>query len=362
MTKKNLSTNVSLSPGIRTKRAFLEALLVHLGLVFALILFVSQGYKHLENKVTSIVNIQINDHGIISKAEKFSKGTLKKLEDSGLAVLATLRPTWAKRESIIAEPNTSYFSDRSIQNLSWTDRILNPKRQKELQRQYEDMNRDYDMRMKYGLMDDIHRIGYFNQTAGFSNNVMGQIRGYQVENGRETMISTANRMASQNDEIKDIVKAGKSVEKPAGIIGGAYMVGTGTPLGVKLSNDSSLTSRTDIPNQQASLTLNSPFLNTSFAMNQLVSANWVPGMGTPVDPSQHDERYRFTVSRPLPLWNLVPGLSYGSTSTMVIASLSKPITDHLVCVVSNNTPLDPVNSDYHYNTEQVIRLSYGISF
>jgi hypothetical protein len=98
-------------------------------------------------------------------------------------------------------------------------------------------------------------------------------------------------------------------------------------------------------------------------------SDWVQGQfdftGNPqgvqqaqLDPTQVQERYRFSLTRNLSIWNLSSGLIYGATSQSVSAQISKPIANNLTCVVDTRRPL----TGNAMPAEEKVTLQYGIRF
>ncbi len=76
------------------------------------------------------------------------------------------------------------------------------------------------------------------------------------------------------------------------------------------------------------------------------------------NPRGQIERYRLTFSRPLPLWDLSSGLTYGGSTTSVGASLSKTLIPHLTAVVDSVRPIQ----QGRYYSEESLRFFYGLTF
>jgi hypothetical protein len=246
--------------------------------------------------------------------------------------------------------NGSYLSDTKYQPPSYIPDFLSKKRQLELQQQYQDMNRDYDMRSTYGLTDQFAEWNHTNTMASFGNDIFRQVEQFQLQQMRDD----ASQKLKNNDDIKPVVK-------PAAIVGGAYMFGTGHPFTFNVADGANVVTRTSVRDQQASIGVVSSQVNCSVQVSETAPTSYNGIIATPTDPSQHDERYKVNISKPLSALQLTPSVYYGSTSTELMIGATKQVYDHVSVRYSHNIPMDPVNSDYHY-TEDVVSVNYGIHF
>jgi hypothetical protein len=143
----------------------------------------------------------------------------------------------------------------------------------------------------------------------------------------------------------------------AGTIASVYF---DNPVSVRINENTVLSARTNVPDQTGQFAVSSRLVNGAFDLDNRADQDprlFTPGV-VPQDPTVTREKYRFSFSRPLPL-DITSGLSYGSSSNALSASVAKPISDHLTCVVDT---VRPVDSGDLRNPEERIKLLYGIQF
>jgi hypothetical protein len=122
----------------------------------------------------------------------------------------------------------------------------------------------------------------------------------------------------------------------------------GKTVDVNLSDSLKLRTKAHVTGQVAELGLLSPGASTSFQFSP-TSSSYADG-----------EKYKFAVSKKLP-WSLSSGVSYGSTSDTVKASLEKQLTPQITGVVDSRRP---VHADQASATppEETVQLKYQLSF
>jgi hypothetical protein len=143
---------------------------------------------------------------------------------------------------------------------------------------------------------------------------------------------------------------------PVKVVGGIGAVYFNAPISIPLGGDSKISAHTSIPDATGQVAITSPILNTTFDMDGHAEDGLPPGT-VPTDPTWNREKYRLTLARPLP-FGMTSGASYGSTTTQVTASVSKPINDHVTCVVDSVKPLNAPGAV----PEERVKVLYGLSF
>lgn len=253
-----------------------------------------------------------------------------------------LSPLWS-----IEDPNSSYLCDTKYLGEPGLQ-LLPMKKQLELKQQYEDMNRDYNIKRDYGLMDSFYEATYISAMSGFGNDIFRQIEREQLV---EMRAIAAHNLKNDPDAKQAIV--------PVEVVGGAYMISTGKPVTLNVADGNKVVTTTNVRNQQASVGFVSSTLDTTASISHTPTI-YQYGSIVPADPAAHDERYRFSISKPIATLALTPSAYYGSTSTELMLGLVKQVTQHISIGYSHNVPLNPAISDYK-TTEDVVRVNYGIN-
>ena len=297
-------------------------------------------------------------------APTFNKKLFTKLFGSiGMAVIASgiafqapqalgeadLRPAWSTQDSLSETANMSFLNDLNHEDV-WNPLagIVDGKRAAEMRQAAEDLNRSYNLRCTYGLEDPFS--DYYHQTHvnDFGHDLINQVVAYHVVKDKDKM-----------DAIGEREPALKSV---AIVGGGAAAVWIGKPFGWDLDDSGTrLIARTSIRQQIGEVEVNSSLLNAGISVNMSKPETRDPTLPPMVDPTQKDERYKVSVSRGLPVFDLSSRLSYGSTSNTVSAGLSKPLMEHLTAEVTAVRPA-PINRTASSAGEEVVKFSYGVTF
>jgi hypothetical protein len=183
----------------------------------------------------------------------------------------------------------------------------------------------------------------------FSRDVFNQISHKQMKDNGGKLADAVNR----DDNLKKL-------QTPAAVVGVAVAVYSGQPLDLQLGGGSKMTSRTNLSNSTAQLIFDSPFVYTSFDYTALAPETRDPN-ATSADPNFYKDRYAFSLRRSLPILNLSTSLSYGSTSTNLTASVSRPIMKNLTCVVDSSTPMS-ADIAAVVPASETLRFVYGVRF
>ena len=253
-----------------------------------------------------------------------------------------LKPRWAKQPIVELNPNDSFLVNlqRNASLSSEGDAgFLDPKFAVEVRQQYDDMVRTYELRRQYGLVDPHEEAGHDQQMNDLKNSVVNQVRLYQMKKN----LKKVEKMALRDESLRFIAK-------PVAVAGAITAVASGAPLSFDLTDSTRLTTRTNVRDQTSQIALASPL-----GVGSLDFAGKAPD--TTPDPTVTAERYRFSLLRDLPL-SMTSGLSYGSTTSTVSASLSKQIMPNLTCVLDSTHPL----YENGRSKQETFRLLYGINF
>lgn len=242
---------------------------------------------------------------------------------------ADLRPAWAAEKALPANSSLLYSTrDPSFLGPDFSTRIFG-QRANQLKQDYEDRNRDYDMRASYGLNNQIDEQNHNQSMKEIGRNVIFAARSSQGQ------VFARNFREAERDG---------DVSKPVQIVGGAAALGMGTPVDLKLGQDAKATWHGDALRKHGQLDLRASDLYASLEMD---------------GKSDASEHYKFTVNKPLAL-NLSSQVVYGGTSNTVNASLSRPIIDNVSGTVGTTMPAG--NSPTGTPTQETVGLSYGLRF
>jgi hypothetical protein len=276
------------------------------------------------------------------------------------------RPIWldeylvSSSASRTPEPNASFLNDlrdlprdpgtitAELEKIYDRQSILNRRQQ------YADLNRDYEMRKRAGLIGIYQEQAHLGQLSGFSNDVWQDMQNRKLQQAGDK----ATRIAEKNE-------VAAAVAAPAVLLYGVYI---GTPIRLKVAEDARFNLSTNFRGKTGSFQFDSPALFGSIDFRPMA-----PGSRDLVTPTGVDfgaamqferaidfsqEQVQITLSRPLPVFGLTSSVLYGSSSKAVVGSLSKRLTDHMVCVVDSIHGLSPTAQ----SSEQKFRLRYDIAF
>jgi hypothetical protein len=222
--------------------------------------------------------------------------------------------------------------------------LLDQKSVLNLNQQYQDMNRDYELKQKFGLVDRTQEQSHGDDVHHFGRVAFAEVRKYQT-----------NQEAKRLKKVVDQDETLKVFMKPAAVVGAGAAIYGGTPVNLQIDEDTRMRAMANVPSQTAQFSLFSTLGTTSvdFDLNR-------PDPNRPytANPRAQIERYRLTFSRGLPIWNLSSGLTYGGSTSTVGASLSKNLVPHLTAIVDTVRPMQP----NRYYSEESLRLFYGLQF
>ncbi|MFL5813072.1 MAG: hypothetical protein ACJ763_05800 [Bdellovibrionia bacterium] len=264
---------------------------------------------------------------------------------SAHASVPNLRPTWSHRSQVTEAPNCSYLNDTNhAADPLFLNHLVDQKTVLNLNQQYQDMNRDYELKQKYGLVDMNQEQNHGSDLSHFGKQAFAEVRKYQ-----------ANREAKRLKKAVDREESLKAFMKPAAIVGAGAAIYSGTPVNLEIDEDTRFRAVANGPSQTGQFSLLSNMGTTSldFDLNKPD-----PNKAYTADPRGQIERYRLSFSRGLPLWDLTSGVYYGGSTTSVGASISKSLMPHLTAVIDSVRPLQ----QGRYFSEESLRFFYGLTF
>ncbi|MDR3605781.1 MAG: hypothetical protein P4M08_00195 [Oligoflexia bacterium] len=256
-------------------------------------------------------------------------------------------PGWSSSDGVAANPNCSILSDYRYNSVTNPlDPFIDQRVAAQLRQQYDDLNRNYEIRRDYGLMapnydEQVHA----GQISDLGHNAMQRFQTYEGEKVKKS--------AEANPDLQPLMA-------PAAVMGGAMAVYRGTGVNLYRDGDIKVRAKASFRNRTTGLELNSPLVHGSLDMTATAPSTLDPTVISPLDPAARAERYRLSLSRLLP-FDFSSGLSYGTTTSTMSASLSRKLTNNLTAVVGAAKTMDP-SLEAIAPSEQSLRFLYGLSF
>lgn len=269
--------------------------------------------------------------------------------------IPSLRPDWADSASCVSI-NESFLSDtvakdRSAEELE-KEILFDPGLVRRMRDDLDRTLREHDLREHHGLTSLDEEKAHYDRLSVYSWNVFHELRRHHLRKNTRRL----RRAAEANPLLV-------SIGRPVGVVATAAAIYHGEPVKFSLFETTQVEARTHVPTQKGKLEVQSPWLRAGvdFAGKALTQRD--PYAPPPADPLQRDERYRVSLARPLPLWELDSGLSYGSSTRSFTAALSKRLYPNLTCVVDASRTLVPPAPDSTVPAgEETVKLFYGLSF
>jgi hypothetical protein len=280
---------------------------------------------------------------------------------------ANLRPAWLDDYQLYSgltnadNPNYSYLATRNARVLDdrlvdQIDSLMDRQQAQEWKQQYEDLNRDYDMRKRAGLISPTAFQSHSGAVSDFSNKVLDEIEKRKLAKTGDAAV----RVVEKHEAIKTVLA-------PGAVAAGFYI---GRPVSFRLTDESRFSFRTSVRDRMGQLELHSSLVYGSFEYHPQAPDSYSLINPTGVDFGKAmdfnymadfgAERYQFKLVRALPYFDVNSSVLYGSSSNVVAGSLTKQLTDHVACVVDSIRYLTPYD-DAHAMEERV-RLRYDIHF
>lgn len=265
-------------------------------------------------------------------------------------------------EPLAEHQNESFLSDLTSNPAADRERevremILGSEQAAHLRAKFEGELRlnEVESKRQYGLMGPYAEREFTQRVRTFSEQEV--VRGIQRYQTRKQI--RAAREAARRDEILS--------SKPVAAAISVAAVGTGSPVEVQINDSTTIHARTDLTQSKGQLVLNSPVVEGWVDIDQSKPSSissLAPVMADPTqpvaDPSQGKERVRVSIAKQVPFLGVRSGLAYGTSSQTVSASLSKPLSDNLTCVLDTVRSVDA--SANPGSSEERVKLLYGIRF
>jgi hypothetical protein len=259
-----------------------------------------------------------------------------------------LSPSWVKKSPAGYAENDSFLSDQGVTASNWApfthQDLIETSSAASMRQTYQDLNRQYEVRAASGLLGTEDLRNQMTRMRDFSREVFREVSRFQTKKARRTL-----KRAAERDPILR--------SQPVVVAGTLTSVYFDNPVEFSLSDEARVSARTSIPDQTGNVQVYSPIVDGRFELDGHADDGLAPGT-VPSDPTFKREKYRFSVSRPVGILDITSGVSYGSTTTQLSTSLTKPISDHVTCVLDSVRPMDAPGAA----SEERVRFLYGIRF
>ena len=227
---------------------------------------------------------------------------------------------------------------RDIQN-----KIYGTSLTRKMTMEYQDLNRDYEMRMNYGLTNSFSQQDQYNRNSAFGRYVMRNVFTYQVDENlkkAEKSSEEGRTIKHTHDAIQNIVKNSTKFD-----LGQNFKFGT----------------KTDLPSQRGQIWMHSDLFNADLngVMGHAFSLS--PQAETSSTSAVQADHLYMNVSRDLGVLGLKSAMSYGFESTRMNHSVSKQVLPNLNAEVATTRGLDAGKSGMN-KSEESLRMTYGLRF
>ena len=187
-----------------------------------------------------------------------------------------------------------------------------------LQQAYSDMNRSYEMKERFGLVDNYARQERNNQLAALSQSVWSDLRNRQVEQARGMILKSPFATKA--------VKAAAYIPKPVAILlMAAHAVYFGNVLNWEIG-PAKISTLADVQQRKSIVGISHPLLSTSFRVQALNPGTVDPATGHAIGGGTSPTlQYEVALGHTIPDLGLAAGFSYINTSDAFSAKLSQPL-------------------------------------
>ncbi len=225
-----------------------------------------------------------------------------------------------------------------------------------LQQAYSDMNRGYELKEKFGLLDNYSRQEHTKQLQDLSQSVWSDLRNRQVEQARGMVIKSPFAASA--------TKAARYIPKPIAILlFAAHAIYFGNVLNWDVG-PARFSTMADVQQRKSIIGLSHPLVNTSVRFQALNPNTLDPATGqTTPNNGLYTFQYELSLGHTIPDLGLTTGFSYINTSDAFSAQVSQPLlVPNLTATLSAVTPIPRGNGPTLIQPNQSIRLDYGIRF
>ncbi len=298
--------------------------------------------RSLQHSLLLVVALLIaGEQGAIASVEQRSKATRRRSKRS---VASLFRPTWADPKICQNSPNQSFLSDTE-QSVNFSDpifsgKLVTDKKALSFRQRFELANQGYELRRSQGQNGFQTEIDYRDQMNQIGGSFFDEVKNAQIRDRFWDEKTQSKVRREAKEAAKDSV-----LKQPVAVLATMAAISTGQPLEVQLERDMSFFARTDVRTKSGELRLMTPLVNTKV------------GYAT-----TQNERYSLAMGRSLPVWNLHSDVTYGGSSNLVSASLSKELLENLVCRLNSSRATTTNRIDSSLPAEESLSVNYQVRF
>ena len=238
--------------------------------------------------------------------------------------------------------NGDWRASRKLEPMGFTESLIDERASNRLRQKFDDMTRSYEWRERFSLTTLHDEEIRASQNSSFAMNAFNELQATHVERRLRQVTET-----QPGESITDASRASVAI---AGTAAALYV---GIPIRLRPTRESVLTIRSRAYTGTGSIELQNAEMVT--AMSYSIN----PGDRTP-GSALSDERIGLQASRPLPIAELTSGMTYGSTSGLVTASLSRPLLPNLALVGDSSHSLGAAN--VNKPAQERVSVLYQLSF
>ncbi len=291
--------------------------------------------------VLTVALLIAGEQGAVASVEKSTKVSRRRTKRS---IERVYSPNWADPKICQNSPNQSFLVDTD-QSVDFSDPLLSgkmvtDKKALSFRQQFELANQGYELRRSQGQSNFQTEISYRDQMNQLGGSFFDEVKNAQIRDRfwDEKTQAKVRRGAKEAAE-------GSLLKKPVAVLATMAAISTGQPLEVELEQDMSFFARTDVRTKSGELRLMTPLVNTKV------------GYAT-----TQNERYSLSMGRSLPVWNLHSDVTYGGSSNLVSASLSKELLENLVCRLNSSRATTTNRIDSSLPAEESLSVNYQVRF
>jgi|GEM_PF-6043422 len=267
------------------------------------------------------------------------------------------KPVWSANRKIIGYPaiNATYISNfdrtRRSESATMLDRFFDDKSTvRQMRYQYE----RFVAECEAGRVVSRNESGHFQYDRRSGRDLQQACVDQNRNMTKEFVRVLKNKeFGQQRNELRThaINETSQEVQKPIEVVGGLAAIYFGEPLMVNIG-PTRIRAQPKVREQKGEYSVSTPILDSQFIYAEDLNRS---------DSRKPREKYWLNFSRDLPFFGLSSGLSYGSTSNLVTASLGRMIAPNLRCTVSTSHSTIP--DPWAIATEQdSLSLSYELRF
>jgi len=280
----------------------------------------------------SVVSAELK-HGASQTKAKVKKKTLQIPDSSWEIYEAALQPNLT-----ILEKHTGGYSN--MQKKSIQEQILDKHSFLEQRQAYEDMNRNYELRHRYGLTSQLEEQNHVRNNSNFTKGVVRSVFNYQLDQNlkkAEKNSSEGAAVKQLHDNVQNVVNGSSDVAVTESFKMGAH---------------------TNLRDQQGAVFVESSVINLTVGANMSDKINTGGFLNSGGRPEDH---YTLLAGRTLPLLDLNTGVSYGVETTKMRTSFSRQITQNISAEFAQYRGLNRAKSQ-NQQREEILLINYGITF